>query len=112
MKKKEFNLGKDALIMAIMTFLTVVTWIVVEAYSTLKKTTIPEVTRQQMQSLDPKINQQVFDNLKKRIWFEKKDLFYFASLKSSLVDNLATESAEASGSVEIIEEVVSSGEER
>lgn len=94
--KKEFNLGKDALILAIMTVLTVLTWIAMEVYSTLKKTTIPEVTRQQMQPLDPKLKKEFLESLKKRIWFEKNDIFYLSNLNSSshLSDNLATSSAE------------------
>lgn len=103
--KKEFNLGRDALVLAIMTVLTVLTWIFVDIYSTLKKTTIPEVTRQQMQPLDPKIKKELIENLKTKIWFEKEDINSFLkNLESNPESTPSTSSAQAEEIENIIPE--------
>lgn len=62
--KNSFKLGKDALILAIMTLITIITWLAFDVYRTSKKTTIAETTKEQMRILDPKINKEIIDSLK------------------------------------------------
>lgn len=83
---KGFKLGKDALIVSILTLLTVLSWIGFEVYRIATQSTIPEVTQEQMVSLNPKIKKEVVDDLKNNLWFEEEEL----NLNSSIV---STESA-------------------
>lgn len=68
------KLGKDALILAIMTLLTVITWIFLEVYQTLHKTTSTQVTQKQMEPLDPKINTAIIQSLKENLSFSEEEL--------------------------------------
>lgn len=69
-----FRLGKNALIFSIMTLITVLTWIGVEVYLATTKTTIPEVTQEQMKPLTPQIKKQVIEELKERLWFSEEEM--------------------------------------
>lgn len=65
--KNSLKLGKDALILAIMTLITIITWVAFDIYRTSKKTTITETTKEQMRALDPKINKEIVNLLKNSI---------------------------------------------
>ena len=62
--KSNFKLGKEALILAVMTLVTIITWVAFDIYRVSKKTTIAETTKEQMRTLDPKINKELVDSLK------------------------------------------------
>lgn len=62
--KNNFKLGKDALILAIMTLITIITWVAFDVYRVSQKTTIAEATKEQMMTLDPKINKEIVNSLK------------------------------------------------
>jgi len=74
---KKFQLGKNALFFSILTLITVITWIAIEVYSTVKKTTIPKVTQEQMTPLESKIEKEVVTELKEDLWFSEEELNNF-----------------------------------
>ena len=61
---KIFKLGKDTLVLTIITLITVLTWVGFEIWLTATKTTITKVTREQMAPINPQINTQVIELLK------------------------------------------------
>lgn len=77
--KSKFKLGKDALILAILTLITVLTWVGFDVYQAAKKTTITKATQEQMRSLDPKINRKTIDSLKENLSFSQEELNFEAS---------------------------------
>jgi len=76
----EFKLGKNALVLSIMTLITVLVWITFEVYRTVTKTTIPKVTQEQMAPLNPKIKKEVIEKIKENIWLspEEAESFNFS----------------------------------
>jgi hypothetical protein len=83
----EFKLGKDALILSIMTLITVLTWIIFEVYRTATKTTIPKVTQEQMAPLNSQIKKEIIEKLKENIWLSPEEAQSFSS-------SITSESAE------------------
>ncbi len=71
---KEFKLGKDALILAIMTLITAMTWVGLEVYRVSVKTTIPKITQEQMQSLNPSLDVKAIEDLKTNLSFSDEEL--------------------------------------
>lgn len=71
---KKFKLGKDALILSIITLLTVLTWIGFDVYRAAHQTTITKVTEEQMVSLDPKIKTETLESLKSNLSFSEEEL--------------------------------------
>lgn len=71
---EKFKLGKNALILSIMTLLAVLTWIGSEVYWTIKKTTITEITKEQMAPLDPKIDKELILSLKTNLSLPEEEL--------------------------------------
>lgn len=70
----KFELGKDALIMAIMTLITILTWVGFDIYWAVKKTTIPKATQAQMAPLNPTINPKIINDLKDNLSFNEETL--------------------------------------
>lgn len=73
-EKTKFKLGKDILILSIMTLLTAITWIFFEVYRTLHKPTTTQVTEKQMEPLNPKINATIIQSLKENLSFSEEEL--------------------------------------
>jgi hypothetical protein len=73
----ELKLGKNALILSIMTLITVLVWIAFEVYRTATKTTIPKVTQEQMAPLNPQIKKEVIEKIKENIWFSAEEVESF-----------------------------------
>lgn len=71
---KEVKLGKDALVLSIMTLITVLTWIGLEVYQTATRTTIPKVTQEQLTPLDPRVKKETLEELKANFWFSEEEL--------------------------------------
>ncbi len=71
---KEFKLGKDALILAIMTLITAMTWVGLEVYRVSVKTTIPKITQEQMQSLNQSLDVKAIEDLKTNLSFSDEEL--------------------------------------
>lgn len=65
--KNSFKLGKDALILAVMTLITIITWLAFDIYRTSRKTTIAETTKEQMRVLEPKINKEIINSLRNNL---------------------------------------------
>lgn len=71
MKKNKFS--KDLLILAILTTITVFTWIGFDVYRALLKTQIPQVLQEQMAPLDPKLDTKAIENLSQKTLFQKEE---------------------------------------
>ncbi|PIS13888.1 hypothetical protein COT65_01850 [Candidatus Shapirobacteria bacterium CG09_land_8_20_14_0_10_47_13] len=65
--KNNFKLGKEVLILTVMTLLTIITWLAFDVYRVSQKTTIAETTREQMRVLNPGINKDVITALKNNL---------------------------------------------
>lgn len=96
---REKRLGRDLLILAIMTVITVFTWVGLEVYRALTETEIPAVLQRQIEPLNPTIEKGVLESLKSRKAFSSEELVTAPPLgeESSQEENLsATESGGAS----------------
>lgn len=62
--KNSFKFGKEALVLAVMTTATIITWLAFDIYRASKRITIAETTKEQMKLLDPKINKEIINLLK------------------------------------------------
>jgi len=69
----DFRTSKNVLFFSIMTLVTVITWIGFEVYRTATKTTIPQVTQEQMASLEPKIRKEIINSLQNNIWISQEE---------------------------------------
>lgn len=88
---KKIKLGKNALVWSIMTLITVLTWIGFEVYWAATKTTIPQVTQEQLASLSPRISQETIEKLKDNLVFSEEefnliDFSSFTSTESALTE--------------------------
>jgi hypothetical protein len=72
MEKQRLN--RDLLILAILTVITVFTWIGFEVYRTLTETEIPSVLQHQIEPLNPTIEKAVLQSLKSRKSFSPEEL--------------------------------------
>lgn len=63
MEKKKFQLGKDALIISILTLVTALAWIGFEVYRALTRSEVPQVLQRQIAPLSPKIDQETLQIL-------------------------------------------------
>lgn len=68
------KLGKEALVLSILTLITVLTWIGFQVYWTLNKSTILELTKKQMEPLNPKIKKTVIEDLQNKLSFSEEEL--------------------------------------
>lgn len=64
---KKTKVSRDLLIISILTFITILTWIVMDVYRSLTQKQIPEVLEKQLLPLNPKIETKVFDQLENRL---------------------------------------------
>lgn len=70
----KFKIGKDLLVLAVLTLLVIVTWVGFDIYKAFNKTTISKATKEQMQKLDPTLDTEVIEDIKSRIVFSEDDL--------------------------------------
>lgn len=71
---RKIKLDKNTLISSVMTLVTVLVWLGLDVYRALTKTTITEVTQEQMKPLDPKIKKDVIQELKNNLSFSEEEL--------------------------------------
>ena len=64
MKKQHFN--KDILTLSILTMFTVFTWIGFSIYRTFRKPLMLKIPPEQLKSLNPDLDKQILNSLKKR----------------------------------------------
>ena len=102
---KKFQLGKDALILAILTLITILTWIAFDLYRTLTKTEIPKVLQKQIAPLNPTIPLGILEELETRISFTQEELseVVVPVPEEELVEEIATESGEVATESAILE---------
>jgi len=72
MKTRRFS--KDILMLAILTVITVFTWIGVDVYRAFNKPTPPIVPAEQLLPLNPKLETRVIDDLTSRQMLERETL--------------------------------------
>lgn len=103
---KKLQLGKDALILAILTLITVLTWIAFDIHRTLTKTEIPQVLQKQIAPLNPKIPTKTLEELQQRISFTQEELSEVTvpTLKEELVEETVTEGGVVATEGGILEE--------
>lgn len=95
MKKKKIN--RDLISLAVSTLLTVAVWIGFDVYRALTRYTLPEILDQQMQPLDPKLNQEIINQLKERFRISEEELGQLEELEPVAEANETTPSANPSG---------------
>jgi len=71
---KKTKLGKDVLTLAIFTLLTALTWVGFAVWSAATKTTISEVTKEQIAPLNPQIKKDIFTDLKNKTSFSPEEI--------------------------------------
>lgn len=71
---KKIKLGKDILTLVIFTLITALTWVGFAVWSAATKTTISQVTQEQMAPLNPQIKREVFESLKKNSSFSEEEM--------------------------------------
>lgn len=72
MKKLQF--GKDALILSIMTLITVLIWIGFDVYRALTKTEIPQILQKQIAPLNPQIDRETIEKIKTKETISEEEL--------------------------------------
>jgi cytoskeletal protein RodZ len=71
---KKVKLGKDILILAIFSLMTVLTWVGFAVWSVATKTTISKVTLEQMAPLNPTLEKTIFESLKQTSSFSEEEM--------------------------------------
>lgn len=71
---ERLKLGKDALILSIMTLITVLVWIGLDVYRAATKTTITQATQEQMMALEPRLSREIIEGLKTNLSFSEEEL--------------------------------------
>lgn len=71
---KDFKFSKDVLVLAIMSLLTVLTWIGFEVYRAATESTIPRVTQEMLAPLKPTLDQETIEQLKESLTFTEEEL--------------------------------------
>lgn len=66
--------GRDALVIVILTLVSVLTWIGIEAYHALTKEEIPRVLKEQILPLNDQLPREVFNELRARGSFSEEEL--------------------------------------
>jgi len=95
MKNKE---NRDVLILSILSFITVLTWIAFDVYKALTKYTLPNILEEQMRSLEPQIDRVKIEKLKERLTISEEELDKISvPLMEEMAISEATESATPSG---------------
>ena len=70
----KIKLGKDALVLSILTLVTVLVWMAFDIYRALIRTEVPHVLKTQIAPLDPTISTIVLDDLESRISYPTERL--------------------------------------
>lgn len=89
------KINRDALILSILTLITVLTWIAYDVYQALTKYTLPEVLEEQMRPLEPRIDRATLEKIKKREGIPEEELEKIATPAVEISES--TESATPSG---------------
>ena len=63
---RKAKIGRDLLVIAILTLITILVWVGMDVYRSLIKQEVPEVLRKQVLPLEPELETKVFDYLESR----------------------------------------------
>lgn len=66
------SFSRDLFFVAILTVITVFTWVSLDTYRAFTKSEMPKVLQEQLSPLNPEFDRQVFEDLSKRIMFNKE----------------------------------------
>ena len=72
--ENKFKLGPRVLAVAVLTLITSLTWIFFEIYQSARKSTIPQATQEEMKILNPSIDKEAINALKKDLSFSQEEL--------------------------------------
>jgi hypothetical protein len=72
--KARQKLNRDLLVLAVLTSITVFTWIVLDVYRALNKPTPAKVSKDILQKLDPTLDMAVINSLKTRKFISQEEL--------------------------------------
>lgn len=97
---KKFKMGKDALILSIMTLITILTWVSFDVYRAATETTITKATQEQMKSLNPEIKRFVIDSLKNNLWIPQEELETIIPVPAAPVATEVGQTTTESGTLE------------
>lgn len=70
----QFKLGKNILILSILTLLTVFSWIGFEIYRAYTKTTVPKIIQELIKPLNPAINRTAIEEIEKQFQPSEEEL--------------------------------------
>lgn len=71
---EQLKFGRNILILAIMSLITVGAWIGFEVYHAYTKTTVPRVAKELVKPLDAKIDEAVIEDIKERYQIPEEEL--------------------------------------
>jgi len=74
MNQQKLELGKNTLVVSIMTLLTVFTWIAFEVYHAYTQPTIPKIMRELITPLDPTLNRTIIEDIKEKYQLSDEEL--------------------------------------
>jgi hypothetical protein len=77
MRRRSKTINRDILVLAILTTLTVITWVAFDIYRALNKLTLPEILQEQLVPFDPTIDVKQIEKLKQRITIPENQLQEF-----------------------------------
>jgi hypothetical protein len=101
---KKFKLGKDILILTIITLVTVLSWVSLEVWTVAHQTTVTKITQEQIAPLNPKINTEIIESLKSKLTLSTEQINQLVSSPP------ATPSSEPESPVENAESATESGQ--
>lgn len=111
MDQQKFQLGKKALFLTILSFITVSTWVGFEVYQASNKTTITKVTKKQMAPINPNIKTKIIERIDENLSFpqEEMDIIPVSEATVTPTAELTEEPAETTPSAETTEEESATG---
>lgn len=77
--QNKFKLGKNTLVLSLLTLITILSWIFFEAYRTINKNTISKTTQEQMNPLNPTLNIKIINELKNKSFLDEAELNIFTA---------------------------------
>ena len=71
---KDFKFSKDVLVLAILSLITVLSWIGFEVYRAATESSIPRVTKEMLIPIQPNLDRETIEQLKQSLTFSEEEL--------------------------------------
>lgn len=71
---KQSKISKDLLMLSILTLIAVSTWIILDTYRIIKGNALPTIVQNQLEPINPKIDQQILENLSQKTKINRETL--------------------------------------